>query len=75
MAGVPPETGLRAARYTSPAAAGLVAHEVDERSDLYSAGAVLFECLAGRPVFDGQTVGEVLRQHLTEPVPALRSAS
>jgi len=72
-AGSPPETGLRAARYTSPEAAGLVAHEVDERSDLYSAGAVLFECLAGRPLFRGDTVGEVLRQHVTEPVPGLRS--
>ena len=70
--GIPPESGLRAARYTSPEAAGLVAHDVDERSDLYSAGAVLFECLAGRPVFRAETVGEVLRQHLTEPVPALR---
>jgi PAS domain S-box-containing protein len=73
VAGSPPETGLRAARYASPEAAGLVAHEVDERSDLYSAGALLFECLAGRPVFLGETVGEVLRQHVTEPVPHLRS--
>ncbi|MDQ3898563.1 MAG: AAA family ATPase, partial [Actinomycetota bacterium] len=73
VGGTPPESGLRAARYTSPEAAGLVAHEVDARSDLYSAGAVLFECLAGRPVFQGETVGQVLRQHLTDPVPALRS--
>ncbi|HET7721352.1 MAG TPA: AAA family ATPase, partial [Acidimicrobiales bacterium] len=71
--GSPPETGLRAARYASPEAAGVVDHEVDERSDLYAAGAILFECLAGRPVFLGDTVGEVLRQHVTEPVPGLRS--
>jgi two-component system sensor kinase len=73
LAGSPPQTGLRAARYTSPEAAGLLSHEVDGRSDLYSAGAVLFECLAGRPVFGAETVGEVLRQHVTEPVPGLRS--
>jgi PAS domain S-box-containing protein len=73
VAGSPPETGLRAARYASPEAAGVVDHEVDERSDLYAAGAVLFECLAGRPVFLGDTVGEVLRQHVTEPVLSLRS--
>ena len=73
LAGSPPQTGLRAARYASPEAAGVVAHEVDERSDLYAAGAVLFECLAGRPVFLGGTLGEVLRQHVTEPVPGLRS--
>ena len=69
----PPEAGLRVARYASPEAAGVVNHEVDERSDLYAAGAMLFECLAGRPVFLGDTVGEVLRQHVTEPVPGLRS--
>ncbi len=73
VAGSPPEAGLRAARYTSPEAAGLLSHEVDGRSDLYSAGAVLFECLAGRPVFGAETVGAVLRQHVTEPVPGLRS--
>ena len=73
VSGAPPESGVDSARYTSPEAAGLVAHEVDARSDLYSAGAVLFECLAGQPVFRGETVGEVLRRHLTEPVPALRS--
>ena len=33
-AGSPPETGLRAARYASPEAAGLLAHDVDERADL-----------------------------------------
>ncbi|HVL05787.1 MAG TPA: response regulator [Acidimicrobiales bacterium] len=71
--GSPPESGLRVARYASPEAAGVVDHEVDERSDLYAAGAVLFECLAGRPVFPGDTVSEVLRQHVTEPVPRLRS--
>jgi PAS domain S-box-containing protein len=71
--GSPPESGLRTARYASPEAAGVVNHEVDERSDLYAAGAVLFECLAGRPVFGGETVSEVLRQHVTEPVPGLRS--
>ena len=73
VAGSPPESDLRTARYASPEAAGLVAHEVEERSDLYSAGAVLFECLAGRPLCEGDTVGEVLRQHLTEAAPRLRS--
>ncbi|MDP1804487.1 MAG: serine/threonine-protein kinase, partial [Acidimicrobiales bacterium] len=71
--GSPPETGLRAARYASPEAAGVVDHDVDERSDLYAAGAILFVCRAGRPVFLGDTVGEVLRQHDTDPVPRLRS--
>jgi PAS domain S-box-containing protein len=61
------------ARYISPEQAGLLEQDPDERSDLYSAGVVLFECLAGRPPFMGKSVGEVLRQHLTEPAPELRS--
>ena len=60
-------------RYTSPEQAGLLHREVDERSDLYSTGAVLFECLAGEPPFAGESVGEVLRQHLTQPPPELRA--
>ena len=33
---------------------------------------MLFECLAGRPPFQGQCVGEVLRQHMTVQPPELR---
>jgi signal transduction histidine kinase/tetratricopeptide (TPR) repeat protein len=61
------------ARYTSPEQAGLLPREVDERSDLYSVGVVLFECMTGRPPFIGETVGEVLRQHLAAPPPDVRS--
>ncbi|MDQ1504748.1 MAG: hypothetical protein QOD57_2475, partial [Actinomycetota bacterium] len=61
------------ARYLAPEAAGLVQSGVDERSDLYSLGVVLFECLAGRPPFSGTTVGQVLRQHLNTPPPSLRA--
>jgi signal transduction histidine kinase/tetratricopeptide (TPR) repeat protein len=61
------------ARYMSPEQAGLVHRDVDERSDLYAAGVLLFECAAGRPPFAGQTVGEVLRQHLSAPAPDVRS--
>ncbi len=59
--------------YVSPEQAGLINVDVGERSDLYSAGVVLFECLAGRPPFTGATVAEVLRQHATVPAPPLRS--
>ncbi|HEY3359799.1 MAG TPA: BREX system ATP-binding domain-containing protein [Polyangia bacterium] len=58
--------------YVSPEQAGLIHTEVGERSDLYSAGILLFECLAGRPPFVAATIGELLRQHLTLPPPSLR---
>ena len=67
------EARMGTARYASPEAAGVLAHEPDGRSDLYSAGVVVFECLTGRPPFAGDTVGEVLRAHLNVPPPPLRS--
>ena len=60
------------ARYVSPEQAGLLDFGVEERSDLYSAGTVLFECLAGQPLFQGDGFSEVLRQHLASPSPMLR---
>jgi len=61
------------ARYVSPKQAGLVGGGPDERSDLYSTGVVLFECLAGRAPFEADKVGDLLRHHLSTPAPKLRS--
>ncbi len=44
---------------------------VDPRSDLYSLGAVAFFVLAGRPPFEGTSVGKLLAAHLTQPAPDL----
>ena len=44
---------------------------VDGRGDLFAAGAILFEMLAGRPAFGGRTVGEVLHATMSEQPPAL----
>jgi len=60
-------------RYIAPEAAGLIKVGVDQRADLYSLGIVLFECLAGYVPFSGNTVGEVLLQHLNVEAPQLRS--
>src|SRR5687767_4943976 len=56
-------------RYMAPE---LVTGEgADARSDLFAAGAILFEMLAGRPAFAGRTVVDVLRATTTDSPPAL----
>lgn len=67
------EQWVGTAQYLSPEGAGLLDQDITACSDLYSTGIVLFECLAGRPPFEGNSVGEVLRQHMTAHPPELRS--
>ncbi|MBI1849176.1 MAG: serine/threonine protein kinase [Planctomycetes bacterium] len=40
----------------------------DRRSDIYSLGVILFECLAGEVPFKGDSEWEVLKKHETEPI-------
>ena len=46
--------------------------DIDHRSDLYSVGCVLFECLAGEPPYAHRNEAVVLQFHLTQPVPDVR---
>jgi serine/threonine-protein kinase len=47
--------------------------DIDHRSDIYSMGCVLYECLAGQPPFNHRNEAVVLQLHLTQPAPDVRT--
>lgn len=49
--------------------------KMTERSDLYSVGCSLFECLTGTPPFVGKSTVDTLIQHMEKPAPTLKEAS
>jgi eukaryotic-like serine/threonine-protein kinase len=48
------------------------AEALDERSDIYALGCVIYECLSGQCLFDGDSINEVFDQHLHQE-PSLES--
>ena len=51
----------------------LFAESVDGRADLYATGAVLFECVTGRPVFEAPSLVALLARHLEDAAPDPRT--
>jgi serine/threonine-protein kinase len=59
------------ARYVSPE--GARGETVGPPGDVYALATLLFECLAGRTPFDGDSPVAILIQQATEPAPGLRT--
>jgi serine/threonine-protein kinase len=56
-------------QYMSPEQAGGM--PVDQRSDIYSLGLIVYELIAGRVVFEGETPSMVMAAHINQPAPML----
>ncbi|MFO0630097.1 MAG: protein kinase [Polyangiales bacterium] len=64
---------LGSPRYMSPEQ---IAHgRVDLRTDIYSLGVILYQCLCGRTPFESENSVHILMAHLHNPVPAMRERS
>ena len=69
------ETGsiMGTAQYLSPEQAQ--GHAVTATSDIYSIGVMLYEMLAGRLPFDGDSAVAIALKHLTEAPTPIRSCA
>ncbi len=59
-------------KYMSPEQA--LSRDIDARSDLYSTGCVLYNCLTGRPPFVAEDPVSLLIQHVHDPAPTFAEA-
>jgi serine/threonine-protein kinase len=55
--------------YMSPEQCG--GEPIDKRSDIYSLGCVMFECLCGKPPYKGDSVFKTLKLHIAAPQPSM----
>jgi two-component system sensor kinase len=54
----------------SPELLGLLDHDVNDLSDVYSAGVIAYSLLNGRLPFEGSTLSQILSSHLTTQIEA-----
>jgi eukaryotic-like serine/threonine-protein kinase len=73
--GVKTRTGivLGTPLYMSPEQCRGLRNEVDQRTDIYALGLILFEMLCGRTPFQAESSMDVMMMHASSPPPAPRS--
>jgi serine/threonine protein kinase len=59
-----PDQTLGMLPYIAPEQTGRINRAVDERSDLYSLGVVLYELMTGQPPFDSRDPQELIHHHI-----------
>src|SRR5208283_1501310 len=50
--------------YMSPEQCGIIKRKVDERSDLYSLGVILYRLLTGVPPFTGENISVIIHKQI-----------
>ena len=48
---------------------------VDEKTDVYALGVMMFEMLIGKPPFTGSALGELMAKHMYEPAPKVSAVN
>ncbi len=66
------ESAVGTYQYSAPEQTGMLDAPLDQRTDLYALGAVLFHCATGRPPYQAESTSELLRLHASAPIPLVR---